>query len=169
MILSELYKADYAVSYVLKPGLSGNLRGSEIRINEQGFRHDGEIPRKKKDEYRILCLGDSMTFGLGVNLKDSWPKQLEEKFRSSHSHVTVVNAGVPSYDTHNEWVYFSRIQKDISPDMVIIGFWNNDTGKSFHFHKRDIFGYMSLKWAMYNIRTINAMKQVYLKFKGQRS
>ena len=48
-----------------------------VSINSAGLRDD-EIPREKPDgEFRILALGDSFTFALGVRLEDIWAQQLE--------------------------------------------------------------------------------------------
>src|SRR5262245_36764780 len=48
-----------------------------IRINSLGYR-GADIPlRKAQDEYRILMIGDSFTFGDYVNDEDTLPAQLE--------------------------------------------------------------------------------------------
>ena len=46
-------------------------------INSLGLR-DNEIDIVKGDRYRVLCFGDSWTFGWGVDLENSWPKKLEK-------------------------------------------------------------------------------------------
>ena len=50
----------------------------QVKINSKGLR-DNEYPYEKPDDtYRILMLGDSFTFGYGVNIEDTMAKVLEE-------------------------------------------------------------------------------------------
>ena len=46
---------------------------------------------------RIACVGDSYTYGWGVELDESYPKQLE-KCLSSHAPREVLNFGVFGYN-----------------------------------------------------------------------
>ena len=48
-----------------------------VDINNLGLR-DRKIRIEKGEKYRILCFGDSWTFGWGVNAENSWPKKLEQ-------------------------------------------------------------------------------------------
>ena len=52
------------------------LREFTVSTNSQGFRGP-EIP-KKKQKRRILCLGDSVTFGWGVEEEASYPALLRK-------------------------------------------------------------------------------------------
>lgn len=67
--------------YELKPGAKRVLRigdhAATYRINSLGMR-DYEYPLIKKDRvFRIVCLGDSVTFGAGVELNQLYSKVLE--------------------------------------------------------------------------------------------
>ena len=46
-------------------------------------------------ETRVLCIGDSHTYGVGVEPAESYPAQLEAVLRARGVRVRVVNAGVP--------------------------------------------------------------------------
>jgi hypothetical protein len=60
--------------YVLRPGASGALHDSEVRINQLGFR-GREISLEKGDRFRIVALGESTTFGVTVEPADRpWPE-----------------------------------------------------------------------------------------------
>lgn len=156
--LEELYVPDYELSYTLKPNLVGTLRGTAIALNDLGLRHDGPVGPKGDGELRVLAIGDSMTFGLGVDSDGSWPKQLENKLRVDMPQVTVINAGVPSYDTFVELAQLRRIQQRIAPDLVLVGYWNNDTGKSSHMRYRDVPGYGLFKEILYGSRAVSAIR-----------
>ena len=61
------YKWDDALIYSFIPGHEwiGPEDNIEYRINNIGLR-GSDIYTKKENELRVLCLGDSSTFGLGV-------------------------------------------------------------------------------------------------------
>jgi lysophospholipase L1-like esterase len=64
--------------------------GINWELNREGFRtiEFGEI---NFSEPRILCLGDSHTFGAGNQQFDIWPEQLKAKINISQ----ILNLGVP--------------------------------------------------------------------------
>ena len=78
------------------PGSSAFLMGSDVSINSQKLR-DREFSFKKPDGMtRILMLGDSLTFGWGVNIEDTTSKILEKSLgqQLGKNNVEVINAGV---------------------------------------------------------------------------
>lgn len=79
---------------------------------------------KPKGTYRILALGDSFTFGWGVNLEDSWPKILE-KLLSKEQKVEVVNAGIIG-GAPDTAVEVCRRYQYLDPDLIIFGFFSTD-------------------------------------------
>jgi hypothetical protein len=58
--------------------------GVTIRINEAGFRESSDIGAAE-----IFTLGDSFTFGWGVNEEESWPGRLEARLER-----TIYNLGI---------------------------------------------------------------------------
>ena len=48
------------------------------QINSKGLRDYEYSYRKSGNAFRVICLGDSITFGQGVTLEDTYIKQLEE-------------------------------------------------------------------------------------------
>ena len=66
---------------------------NDVKINSIGLR-DRELNIEKDNKYRILCFGDSWTFGWGVNIENSWPKQLEGYLHKiGYNNVEVINCG----------------------------------------------------------------------------
>jgi hypothetical protein len=65
--------------------------------------------RFEGDDHRVLCLGDSNTFGLGVAAEDSYPVQLERLWneRAGDPRIQVVNVGRPGR-TRRPWLCSSR-------------------------------------------------------------
>lgn len=73
----------------------------------------------------IVAMGDSLTEGLGVDMADAYPAQLERKLRAGGYDVTVVNAGVSGETSSGalsrvDWVLRQK------PDVVILATGGND-------------------------------------------
>lgn len=71
-------------------------------------------------------MGDSLTEGLGVNLDEAYPAQLERKLHAAGYHYTVINAGVSGETTTGalarvDWVL------TLQPDIVILATGGNDS------------------------------------------
>jgi len=104
-------------------GITG---GIPYTRNSLGMR-DKEFPLKKTtNEYRILCVGDSTTFGLSERLEDTWPKQLEQRLKDINSDVFVINAGAVGRHPHMNLELYRKRFNEIDIDMYIYGFFLND-------------------------------------------
>jgi lysophospholipase L1-like esterase len=101
-----------------------------IQTNRLGFRDDEFEERPGPGELRILAVGDSFTFGSGVQGEDTWPQQLERMLqRRSASNVQVINAGFAG--GHAPSTYAAWLESDglaLQPSTVIVGFCLNDMG-----------------------------------------
>ena len=100
----------------------------DIDINSLGFRDREFSAEKPEGELRILAIGDSFTFGSGVQLEDTWPQLLESLLREQTERpVEVINAGYAGGHwppTYAPWLASDGIELD--PDVVIIGLCLND-------------------------------------------
>lgn len=115
----------------LKPGWKGYEGKGEVKINSLGFRGD-EIPSTKPpNEMRILCLGDSVTFGYWVKQDEPWPKVLEIIYQEHGVQATVINAGVPGYSTFQSLEQWRLKGKALNPDIVILGYCLNDATERY--------------------------------------
>ena len=67
----------------------------EVKINRFGLREREEIApdNKAADERRIVCIGDSFTFGWGVPVEQCWVRLLEEEIRKQDGNVRTINCG----------------------------------------------------------------------------
>jgi len=59
---------------------------------------------------RILCLGDSFTYGLGSGNNQDYPSQLQRLLDQDNRNITVINQGIPGMNS-------SRLAKKI-PEMI---------------------------------------------------
>ena len=65
--------------YELLPNSRATVQGKEYAINNSGFR-DKDYPKISTDRTRLICVGDSITYGWRVPLKKTYHKQLEKLF-----------------------------------------------------------------------------------------
>jgi hypothetical protein len=61
-----------------KPEIQYELTNFNVKINSYGLRDYEYLLNKPPGATRILALGDSVTFGFGVNLEDTYTKILEQ-------------------------------------------------------------------------------------------
>jgi lysophospholipase L1-like esterase len=96
----------------------------QVRSNSVGLRND-EIPFvKAPDGYRILCLGDSITYGYGVQQDETSEARLQAALRQRYPTrwVEVINGGCPGYSSYQGLEMLKRIGLQYNPDLLVIGF-----------------------------------------------
>ncbi|MBL8724679.1 MAG: hypothetical protein JNK49_11570 [Planctomycetes bacterium] len=100
-----------------------------IQHNDLGFR-DVEFPiAKPPGEFRVLAIGDSLTYGSGVLREDAWPEVLERHIAASGRPTQVINCGFAG--GHAPAQYANWLDSDgllLDPDLVVIGLSLNDLG-----------------------------------------
>jgi len=119
---------NHEIYYELLPNVDNyRFKNTTITINSQGLR-DYEYKLEKQDNvYRIASLGDSVAFGWGVNIEDTYAKKLEEKLKvRSDYKFEVLNFGVPGYYSDQELNQLKQKVLAYSPDMVILMYVFND-------------------------------------------
>ncbi len=122
------FTANPLMGYELVPGSATFEDNAWYRINRDGVRDRDYALNKPEGVFRIAAVGDSCTFGLGLELEDTWPKQLEKELQKTNPSLEVINFGVMGYNTPQE---AERIQDKVlkySPDLIIIGYSLNDIG-----------------------------------------
>lgn len=73
----------------------------------------------------IVAMGDSLTEGLGVDLTDAYPAQLERRLQGDGYQVTVINAG-SSGETSSGALARVNWVLNLQPDIVILATGGND-------------------------------------------
>ena len=74
----------------------------------------------------IVAMGDSLTEGLGVNMDEAYPAQLERKLRADGYNFSVINAGV-SGETSSGALARIDFVMTLNPDIVILATGGNDS------------------------------------------
>jgi len=70
-------------------------------VSRRSFRGADFADTPGDDTLRIVCLGDSTTFGTGSNDDETYPAQLQNILRRRYPgrNVEVINAGIPGYSS----------------------------------------------------------------------
>jgi lysophospholipase L1-like esterase len=102
-------------------------------INALGFRGPETSPRKPSGWLRIVCLGDSRTFGLWADgaafrYDNDYPAALESLLheRGEHGAVEVINAGVIGYTSAQGLAQLQTQLLLLHPDIITVAFGFND-------------------------------------------
>lgn len=122
----EIYQPDSQVIWRLKPDQKcyTKIDHKPVRINAHGTRGPEFTEAKPSGTVRIISLGDSRTFGWGLNDGETYSallqKHLQEKFGLGKK-IEVINCGVNAWSYPQMSVFFREYALRWQPDMVILG------------------------------------------------
>lgn len=108
------------------PNYHASFNGSVLRINSMGFRAPEFRREKPSGAFRIIMLGDSVTFGLPGD-DCHYPGVLQRLFDADgRGPVEVINAALEGYNSEDALRLLEGELMGYSPDMVtvLIG-WND--------------------------------------------
>ena len=142
---SAIFEGDPLLLWRLKPNLDHALWDfTVVSTNAQNLRADHAIKTKAAGAVRIVCLGDSVTFGYRV--PPVWPERpndydrewvpypmlLEKNLRAANParEIEVINMAVPGYTSHQGLAWLQRDIDDLQPDLLIVSFGWNDVSFS---------------------------------------
>lgn len=94
--------------------------------NSLGWRGRREYRAEKQTTYRLLFLGDSFTYGLGVNDDQTFAAQVEKILTADRLSVETMNAGCPGKGTDYELKVFDTVGRKFHPDLTVLCFFCND-------------------------------------------
>ena len=99
-----------------------------VRINRFGLREREDLtPDKPAGQRRILCLGDSFTFGWGIPEERGWVRLLEDDLRRDRGDVRTVNCGAAGTVCVDEYWYGLQHRFAVfQPDAVVLTICLND-------------------------------------------
>jgi hypothetical protein len=109
--------------------------GVYLRTNVRGFRKNEEIdPRNPPDRLRIICSGDSFTFGWGVDNEHNWCQLLE----SIDTRLQTVNMGQGGYGIDQAYLWYLRDGTALEHRFHIFAFIADDFNRM---QRADFIGY----------------------------
>ena len=90
---------------------------SNIRINEFGLR---SAPLSETAEHRVLFLGDSFTFGWGVEEHEAFTSRIDTALGSN---ISAINAGNPGYGIYQMETLLERLNPVVRPKTIVLVIW----------------------------------------------
>jgi|SRR5262245_51998748 len=127
-----LFASHPSIGWTLRSNFNGAIDTPEGRviytINSQGIRAPVDfLTNGNSSIQRVFIVGDSFTFGTGINEEYTFPSLLNESMKSQHLPVEFINLGVPGFGTIHSYerlvVYSDMLG---IPDTVIYVFCPND-------------------------------------------
>jgi lysophospholipase L1-like esterase len=142
---SGIFEGDPLLLWRLKPNLDRVVWDfTVVSTNAQHLRADHELKPKAPGAIRIVCLGDSVTFGYRVppvwperptDYDPSWlpyPMLLEKHLREANPgrKIEVIAMAVPGYTSHQGLAWLKRDIDWWAPDLLTVSFGWNDASFS---------------------------------------
>ena len=138
----DLYEWDRYLFYRLRPAASLELVDVfappearertrwRVQTNSLGFRTREFSMGRTPGTLRVVVLGDSSTFGWGVDASEAYPERLQAALAARLDlpleRVEVIELGVPRYSSFQGLVLLQRLGLALSPDLVVWSFLSND-------------------------------------------
>ncbi len=129
-------------------------------VNSHGLRGLEIDPDKRPGEFRILCLGNSVSAGDNLAEKDSYPFLLQGYLRKRCPGVLVrvMNGAVYGYSAVQGRMVLEDVAEEFKPDLVIVCFGRfepsmvDESGEPLPAHR----------WPLANLRTAAFRSMLYL-------
>jgi hypothetical protein len=99
----------------------------DVNHNALGFRGPELAPSRSPGKLRVLVLGDSFTYGIGVADEETFSARLE----ALDPRFEVLNTGVNGYGTAQELLLLRDQGLALRPDVVVLVFFWNDVGNNY--------------------------------------
>lgn len=147
-------------------------RVTYVKINSDGFRDRNFHIEKTNNTIRIAVIGDSFTFGVGLNLNETYPKLLEKKLNnlSDSNNYEVINFGVPGYSTRNEIEFLKLKALKYNPSIIIIGYFHNDMQNNSKIQERidnEIYEVFGEHVNMSDFKTYKKIIEIHIKIQEE--
>ena len=111
-----VYSEDYG--WALRRGYRGPFHGVFTTVNDRGYRGPEHSVTPASGRTRVVMLGDSITFGVGVTDTETFSALLEAR----SDRFEVINLAVEGYGTDQELVRLEREGLGYHPAVVILNF-----------------------------------------------
>ena len=117
----DVFDNVHDVFFAMVPGAINPWGQLHDQLNAFGFRGEGHARAKPPGTFRVVCLGDSCTFGFRAAAQDAYPARLQKLFdaRGGTPRVEVINGGVPGTVLFQQVHLLREKLLPFAPDLVI--------------------------------------------------
>ena len=145
---SGIFEGDPLLLWRLKPNLDHAVWDFTVLSTNSGHlrsqNSSDTLTPKQPGALRIVCLGDSVTFGFRVPVvwpdkpteyDPEWlpfPMLLEKQLKSANpgKQIDVIDMAVPGYTSHQGLAWLRRDIDSLNPDLIVVSFGWNDASLS---------------------------------------
>ena len=96
------------------------------RQNTWGFRERDFDLVKPEGVYRIAVIGDSITYGQGIEEADRFTNLLEKELNGKNGQYEVLNFGRPGAETVDHLDFLKDPVLNADPDSILLQWYTND-------------------------------------------
>lgn len=96
-----------------------------MQTNALGLRDD-EVTEKAPGTVRILSLGESTTWGHGVEAAQTYTELIGKQLTRPERPVDAINGGVPAWSIYQSMLYLNQAGYSLKPDIIILYHLQND-------------------------------------------
>lgn len=97
-----------------------------VTRNRLGFREREVTPRSPPGVYRLAVIGDSFTFGQGVQEADRFSNILDRRLNADGRRFEVLNFGEGGAETIDHIRILEQVVLPLHPDFVLLQWFTND-------------------------------------------
>lgn len=122
-----LYQTNQPLGGFIRADFDGTYHTSNfvmhVRTNDQGLRNPAPADAATAAR-RVLVVGDSFTFGWGVNNDQTFVARLQDELHGDG--IAVMGAGMPGFGTGQETLLMRQLAPGFRPNVVVLSFTLND-------------------------------------------
>ena len=97
-----------------------------VRVNRWNFRDREVEAAKPAGVYRIVVVGDSITYGQGIPEEARFTNLLEDRLNRKKAGFEVLNLGRPGAETEHELRILKDVALSLGPDFILLQWFTND-------------------------------------------
>jgi lysophospholipase L1-like esterase len=172
----DLHARDARTLWAPRPGGTVYWSSDEERVNVEGYRGPLRPAVRTDDNLRIVTLGDSSTFGLGVEYADTYSAQLEAELEARGRRAEVLDFGVIGFTVLQGVERYRERARHFHADVVVAAFgavnehWpvedSNDADKLAKQHAQTTSWYRFAKRVRKQLRIAHLIAYLQLRADG---
>lgn len=124
--MSGFHQFDPELGWIQKSNYEAQFTSREFKVNvktnSDGFRDKEYLQQKPAGAKRVVVLGDSFTWGWGVEQEEIFCEVAEKNLTGTE----FLNLGQNSYGTAQEFLILKNLGMKYSPDFTVVAFFPND-------------------------------------------